>query len=206
MKQRTEGWLSGLFLTIYFIYIVFVGIIGSFILMPFQLSGPVYLGLALALVGAPAILQIVSEKTSYSMGLMMLISSVYIGIAYVNRVDVPDAQPERASAYATEWFAQVASNPEEAFKTYLGPKHHREQIERQLAKVGLPALTFDRVQKYAPEKVEGRGDCNIYDVMFLHPGGTARVGLKQCYDGGPEFEVSRADVTIDAEVIRNTTR
>jgi len=203
MTDTKTGFLSGLLIPFYVLYIGFVGVIGSFILMPYEIGGPAMLGLSLALAGGPLIIKIVLEKNRYPVGFMLAVLAVYVGIAYSNRVEVPDAEPDKASAYASAWLEELSSNPDEAFKVFEGPEDYKRWLPGRLAKVDKSGLRVDRVQKFAPEKQEGRGDYNVYHVWFLHPTGWARVGLHQFYDGGPEFVVSTATVRIDAEKIEN---
>ncbi len=199
MTDTKTGFLSGLLIPFYVLYVGFVGVIGSFILMPYRIGGPAMLGLSLALAGGPLIIKIVLEKNRYPVGFMLAVLAVYVGIAYSNRVEVPDAEPEKASAYASAWLEELSSDPDEAFKVFKGPKDYKRWLPGELAKIDKSQLNVKRVQKYAPQEREGRGDCNVYDVWFVHPTGSARVALNQCYDDGPEFEVITADVNIDID-------
>ena len=204
-NRMNLAWLRKREQVAYFAYGAFLTLGANLMLIGAQVKMPPYavLGLSLLLAGAPLIIGILTERALYMNLFMVSVVLVVSGLYYFVRPQVPDAEPDKASAYAYAWFAQVESDPDEAFTHFRGPKHDQEFILKQIAKVGAASLKVDGVQQYAPHNVEGRGDCNAYDVNFSHPGGSAIVGLNQCYDGGPEFEVWRANITIDAETVGN---
>lgn len=205
MSNTFLPWFGALDRFFYFAYGVFLTIGGNLILISLHIILPMawVMVLALSLAGIPLIIGILTERAAFMRGFMLTVVLVVLGLAYFNRIEVPDPEPDRASAYASVWLEQLSSNPDEAFKVFHGPKDYKRWLPGRLAKVDKTKLKVDRVDTYAPQKQERRGACNNYDVWFVHPTGSARVSVDQCYDGGPEFEVQLASVSIESEVVGN---
>ncbi len=208
LMQNSNIFGSRLDGVLYVIYVGFLGTIGNYTFMNLELGlhWGFNLFLILVLTGVPLIVGIWFDEKRYLRAYLITVIIAVSAVAYATRVVVPEAEPERASAYAVGWLEQLSSNPNEAFKVYRGPMSYKRWLPGALAKVDKSQLRVDYTQKFAPETQEGRGDCNVYHVYFLHPTGSARVGIHQCYDDGLEFEVSSADVTIDSETVRNSPK
>lgn len=189
MSGQRTGFMSGLVEVTFTLYIIFVAIPGTFILMPLDLGWPEYLTLACLLVGGPMIVNVLFDQSRYVIALMATIVMVFIAIGYVNRVDVPDAEPDKGSEFARKWLDHYRSDPDAALDAFHDENGNVLRFEREIWRVDLTELSFERVQEFAPSTSERRGSCNIYHVWFTHPQGKIRVGVGHCYDGGPEFEV-----------------